>query len=73
MLTFQWLPINISQDNVNISQDTINREENFNTQDNDNRLDTVQITINADGNVPFYCSIRSFGKVPLCPKKFNSL
>ena len=73
MLTFKWLPINISQDNVNISQDTVNREENFNTQENNNRLDTVQITINADENVPFYCSICSFGKVPLFPKNFNSL
>ena len=46
MSTFKGLhSMNISEENVYISQDTVNSEENINTQDNNNRLDIVQITI----------------------------
>ena len=71
MSTFKEQYMNISQDNVNISQDTISCFEKVNTQDNNNRVNTVQITRNADENVPFYCSIHSFGEIPYVLKIFN--
>ena len=68
MSTFQPQPMNISQDST--PQNTNN---NVNTLENDNPLETIQISRNTDDNVPFYCSTNSLGEVPVCPQNFESL
>ena len=68
MSSFQPQHMNISPDST-----PQNTDNNVNTLENDNPLETIQISRNTDDNVPFYCSTNSFGEVPVCPQNFESL
>ena len=62
MSSFQPQHMNISPDST-----PQNTDNNVNTLENDNPLETIQISRNTDNNVPFYCSTNSLGEVPVCP------